>query len=226
LRAVFATVPPPPQRLLVFARLPERGQVKTRLARTIGDDRALVIYEAMLRDTLATIGASSPDLEIEVLWAPTAIADGAALQDAFGNRPTAMQTGKSLGERLAMAFAERFFFHQTQKIVAIGVDDPRLPRALIDHAFAMLDSCEWVIGPAHDGGYYLIGCRAAAFDLSVFEGIEWGSNSVFETTRARIRGLQSNVAVLPVRYDIDVAEDLARYAAEETEGALAALLRA
>jgi rSAM/selenodomain-associated transferase 1 len=222
---VFPTVPPPPQRLLVFARLPEHGRVKTRLARTIGDERALLIYEAMLRDTLATIGAPSPELEVEVLWAPTAVADGAALQHAFGDLPTAMQTGNSLGERLAMAFSERFFFHRTQKIVAIGVDDPRVPRDLIEHAFAMLDSCEWVIGPAHDGGYYLIGCRAAAFDLSVFEGIEWGSDSVFETTRARIRALQSNVAVLPVRHDIDVAEDLERYAAEENEGALSALLR-
>jgi rSAM/selenodomain-associated transferase 1 len=225
LRAVFPTVPPPPQRLLVFARLPERGKVKTRLAQSLGNERALRIYEAMLHDTLATIGEPSEELEIEVLWAPTEIADGAALERAFGARPTAMQTGENLGERLAMAFSERFFFHRTHKIIAIGVDDPRLPRTLIDHAFAMLDSCEWVLGPAHDGGYYLIGCRAAAFDLSVFEDIEWGSSTVFESTRAKIRALQSNVAVLPLRHDIDVAEDLARYAASETEGSLASLLR-
>ena len=54
----------------------------------------------------------------------------------------------ALSYRLSMAFSERFFFHRTQKIIAIGVDDPTLPRELIDHAFALLDSCEWTIGPA------------------------------------------------------------------------------
>src|SRR5918911_532284 len=103
---MFPTIPPPASRLLVFARLPEPGKVKTRLAHDLGD-------------------------------------------------------------RLAMAFSERFFFHRTQKCVAIGVDEPALPRALIDHAVALLDSCDWVIGPAGDGGYYLIGCRAAAYDTAI-----------------------------------------------------------
>lgn len=223
---MFATVPPPPERLLVFARLPERGRVKTRLAKAVGEERALAVYEAMLRDLFASIGTSSDGLEIEVLWAPTDDANGDALRRAFGDYATAMQTGETLGDRLCMAFSERFFFHRTQKIVAIGVDDPRLPRALIDHAFAMLDACEWVIGPAADGGYYLIGCRAAAFDSAMFEGIEWGTPSVFAETMAKIRAAQQNVAVLPLRYDIDVAEDLERYARDGGDGALAELLRA
>src|SRR5207245_1792315 len=136
--AVFATIRPPGQRLLVFARLPELGKVKTRLGESIGAERALAVYEAMLRDLLRSIGGSNEETEIEVLWAPTAAATGEALRRAFGNHPLAMQTGANLGDRLAMAFSERFFFHRAQKVIAIGVDDPRLSREMIDDAFALL----------------------------------------------------------------------------------------
>ena len=120
---------------------------------------------------------------------------------------------------------ERFFFHRTEKIVAIGVDDPRLARATIESAFALLDSCEWVLGPAADGGYYLIGCRAGAFDSAVFAGVEWGSPSVLRETLARIGASQQTVALLPQRYDIDVEEDLRRYAVDGDGGELSLLLR-
>jgi len=235
---MFATIPPPPNRLLIFARLPELGRVKTRLAQAVGDERALALYEAMLRDVLTNFGSQASRLqspavlagetqnvEIEIVWAPTEAATGDALRQAFGDFPLAMQTGSTLGDRLSMAFSERFFFHRTEKIVAIGVDDPRLSRADVDRAFELLDSCEWVVGPADDGGYYLIGCRAPAFDVEVFTGIEWGSASVLESTLAKIAEWKSSVAMLPQRYDIDTVEDLRRYAAEQSEGALATLLR-
>lgn len=205
---MFATTPAPTQRLLVFARLPELGKVKTRLAATHGNERALSVYEAMLRDLLASIGESTAETEIEAVWAPTIAANGETLRRAFGDRAMAMQTGATLGDRLAMAFSERFFFHLTQKIIAIGVDDPLLTREIIDHAFALLESCDWVVGPATDGGYYLIGCRAGAFDSSIFHDIEWGSHEVFDTTLRKIREWGSTVAVLPARSDIDTAEDL------------------
>jgi rSAM/selenodomain-associated transferase 1 len=208
---VFPTVPPPEQRLLVFARLPERGRVKTRLAESIGEDAALAAYETMLRDLLASIGKPSAETEIEILWAPTELANGESLTRAFGDFPTVMQTGATLGDRLSMAFSERFFFHSTQKIIAIGVDDPSLPRTLIDNAFALLDSSEWVIGPAEDGGYYLIGCRAGAFDPVVFENVEWGTPAVFAATMGKIAQSQATVAVLTERWDVDVVEDWERY---------------
>ncbi len=208
---MFPTVPPPAQRLLVYARLPELGRVKTRLAESLGEEGALAAYETMLRDVLASIGKPSPEMEIEILWAPAEAANWETLTRAFGDLPTAMQTGDTLGDRLSMAFSERIFFHATQKIIAIGVDDPSLPRTLIDDAFALLDSCEWVMGPAEDGGYYLIGCRAAAFDPMIFVDVEWGTSSVFTTTLAKIEEWKSSVAILPVRWDIDVIEDWERY---------------
>lgn len=221
---MFPTVPPPPQRLLVFARLPEIGRVKTRLAAAIGDERALAVHEAMLRDVLGAM-RSSEETEVEVVWAPTESAGGELLHRAFGSHRLALQTGETLGDRLAMAFSERFFFHRTQKIVAIGIDDPRLPRGLVDHAFLLLDSCDWVVGPATDGGYYLIGCRAAAFDTDIFTGVEWGTSTVLKTTIGRIAEWESTVAILPERSDIDVAEDLERFEREGEGGALGALLR-
>jgi uncharacterized protein len=217
---MFRTIEPPPERLLVFARLPERGRVKTRLARDLGDDRALALYEAMLHDTLDAIGRPTRGLEIEVLWAPASGANGDALRRAFGDRPLAMQTGATLGDRLAMSFSERFFFHRTQKIIAIGVDDPSLPRALLDHAFALLDACEWVVGPAADGGYYLIGCRAASFRTDVFMEMEWGTPSVLPATLRKLREWQASVAQLPMRNDIDVINDLAAYRSDARVGAL------
>lgn len=209
---MFATVPPPAQRLLVFARLPELGRVKTRLAADLGDERALAVYEAMLRDLIASIGDSTRDTEIELLWPPSAAANGATLRRAFAHHAVAMQTGVDLTDRLSMAFSERFFFHRTEKIIAIGADDPTLSRELIDHAFALLDSCEWVVGPAADGGYYLIGCRAGAFDPEVFHDIDWGTPGVLDATIAKIAKSERTVAVLPERCDIDTAEDLERYA--------------
>lgn len=212
--AMFPTVPPPPQRLLVFARLPELGRVKTRLAAEIGPERTLTVYEAMLRDLIASIGPSTPLTEIEFLWPPTPAANGAALRRAFAQHSVAVQTGATLGDRLSMAFSERFFFHRTEKIVAIGVDDPLLPRELIDHAFALLESCEYVIGPAEDGGYYLLGCRALSFEPSVFQDIAWGTAGVLSTTIGRIAATERTLALLPERFDIDTAEDLERYARE------------
>jgi uncharacterized protein len=207
---MFPTVPPPTRRLLVFARLPELGKVKTRLAAELGAERALEVYESMLGEVMAAIGTSNPDLEIEVMWPPTPTATGASLREAFGSHSLAVQTGTSLGDRLSMALSERFFFHRTEKIVVIGVDDPSLTRELIDRAFALLESCEYVLGPATDGGYYLIGCRALAYDSSLFLDVEWGTSTVLETTLQRIATLGRTVALLPEHFDIDTAADLER----------------
>lgn len=199
--------------------------VKTRLAAAIGDDRAVLVYEAMLRDLFRSIGDSDERTAIEVMWAPTSYASDETLRRAFGERMLAMQTGATLGDRLSMAMSERFFFHRTQKIVVIGVDDPTLPRELIDHAFALLDSCEWVVGPANDGGYYMIGCRAQSFDSAVFAGIEWGTSTVCAATLQKIRELEATVAVLPPRSDIDLVGDLREFTTREQDGEVVSLVR-
>jgi len=213
---------------MVFARLPERGKVKTRLGESIGAEKALAVYEAMLHDVLRSIGNSTAAIAIEIAWAPTESASGEALRRAFGDHPLAMQTGANLGERLAMAFSERFFFHRAEKIIAIGVDDPTLTRETIDHAFGLLESCEWVIGPAHDGGYYLIGCRGASFKPAIFVDMPSGTDAVMRLTVQRIREWEQTLTILPAHYDIDVIDDLKRFASEtrDSEAELPRLLRA
>lgn len=201
--------------------------MKTRLAEAIGADRALAVYRALLHDSLAAIGPSSEEFEVEVVWAPSPAASGEALRRAFDNRSVALQTGPTLGDRLAMAFSERFFFQQTQQIVAVGVDEPLMARPAIEEAFALLESCEWVIGPARDGGYYLIGCRAPSFNVAIFDQIAWGTDAVLRTTLDRLRNWNHSVAALPLRYDIDGIDDLKQFAAESGDraGELPRLLR-
>lgn len=165
---------PPSQRLLVFAPVPESGNAP-----------------------LDSLGSSTEETEIEVMWEPTASANGETLRRAFGDRTLAMQTGATLGDRMCMAFSERIFFQRTEKIIAIGMDDPLLDRATIDHAFSLLDSCDWVVGPSSDGGCYLIGCRGAAFQSSIFMDVEWGTDRVLESTLQMIRGWESTLAMLP-----------------------------
>jgi len=215
----FPTTPRPSRKLLVFARIPEKHRVKTRLATDIGADRALEIYRAMVEDVLEAIGECDDELDVELAWAASTEIEGAAIAALCGNRNPVMQSGRDLGERLVVAFSERVVFQPTEAIVAIGVDDPALTRQHVLCAFRLLESCEWVVGPAADGGYYLIGCRAGAFHPSVFEKIDWGTSRVFGQTEESIRALGATLAVLPERFDLDRAEDLERLASSEGGGA-------
>lgn len=196
------------QRVLIFARYPELGRVKTRLARAVGDAAALRLYRAMLDDLLDSLGDPPPDTEFEVVWTGGEEAHGDEIAQTFRYLPLSMQSGETLGDRLAMAFSERIIFHDVGKIVAIGTDDPSLGRAQVENAMALLDSCDFTIGPAHDGGYYLIGARSDAYKNSIFRDIDWGTSSVFEATLATIRRMRSSVAVLPRRIDVDEMSDL------------------
>lgn len=208
----FPTTSRARQKLLIFARVPELGSVKTRLEPVLGKERTLQIYEAMLQDLLASVGSPSADLDIEVMWTSEGEIGGETLRKSFGNYPLARQAGEVLGDRLAISFGERVYFHNAEKVIAIGVDDPTLPRSAIELAFKLLDSCEWVIGPATDGGYYLIGCRATAFTPEVFREIPWGTPNVFRLTHDKIRAAGSTLAVLTQRRDIDVPDDLREFA--------------
>lgn len=207
---------------MIFARVPERGLVKTRIAADLGDDKTLAIYRAMLEDVLGSIGESSQETEVEILWTGSESITGDDLRAAFGNRRLERQSGPTLGDRLTVAFSERIVFSRAEKLIAIGADDPMLTRHDVERAFLLLDSCDWVIGPATDGGYYLIGCRDASFHASVFRDISWSGEQVFRETLERIREREPSVAILPRRSDIDRVGDLRR---RSFSGKLGAVLR-
>lgn len=204
----------------MFARAPELGVVKSRLARTLGDTEALEVYRAMIRDLLSRFEQVT-EIDVEVLWTGTESVPGEALIETFRPHRLARQVGRDLGERMTMAFSERALLQRTSQIIAIGTDVPDLEPSDLESAFALLDSCDWVVGPATDGGYYLIGCRASSFDGRVFEGIHWGQSSVLEATLDRIRELGETVAMLPERTDIDLEEDLLDYVRRRPGGEVA-----
>lgn len=204
--------------------MPERGRVKTRIASEIGPERTLQVYEAMLADLLERIGESDDNIEVEIMWTASHDTSGADLRRVFGDRPLAMQTGANLGDRMSIAFSERVFFHNAAKVIAIGTDEPGIDRGYIDCAFRLLDSCDWVVGPASDGGYYLLGCRGADYFPEIFQGIEWSTDSVLDVTLNRIRERGQTVTILPVRTDIDHVENLKEFAASHRTGRLAGLL--
>jgi rSAM/selenodomain-associated transferase 1 len=215
----FKTEKNSPERLMVFARVPERGRVKTRLATELGEDRALALYDAMLQDLLEAARAATSEHSVEVLWTASAAMDGAEIRKLFHGFDLAMQCGRNLGERLTLAFHERIVFYRAGKVIAIGTDDPTMSSDLLEHAFALLESCDWVIGPASDGGYYLIGCRAGSFDVRVFEGIDWGQSDVLARTLSKLKELEETVALLPTRSDLDVPEDVRAFSRERAANA-------
>lgn len=211
----FPTTSRPPSKLIVFARVPRPGRVKRRLAAELGDENAARLYRAMIEDVLARFVDDDPEIDLEVAWTSAGPATGEELRRVFGERRLAMQTGRDLGERLVVAFSEKIVFNRTDKVVAIGVDEPTLGRECVLRAFRLLDGCDWVVGPADGGGCYLVGCRAESFHPSVFEKIEWGTPRVFAGTESGIRALGASVAVLPQRLGLDSSGDLRRFVARD-----------
>jgi len=117
------------------------------------------------------------------------------------------QHGRDLGERMKNGFLDGFA-KGYKRVVLIGSDIPDLPKNSIEEAFQSLEETDAVIGPAFDGGYYLIGFRQSAFSSQVFEEINWGTATVFDETMKKLKRLRRSVHTLPRLRDIDTVEDL------------------
>ena len=169
------------------------GQVKTRLAADVGEDKALAIYKRLLEHTLQWSEALTP----VVYW--TGIG-----QEPPHSLVSKEQVSGDLGMRMSNAASEEL--NTADGVVIIGTDCPELDSALVQQAFVYLHSHEVVIGPASDGGYYLIGMRAH-FPM-LFEDMPWSTSTVFEETLLRCRQSDLAVAVLPVLSDVDEWKDI------------------
>lgn len=194
------------RRLIVFARVPARGRVKTRLAAVVGDDAALAVHRRLLAQTMATAAAAGVEsLELCIAGEDEA-GECATLARARG-AALATQQGETLGERmreaLARALAEGFV------PVLIGCDVPSLQAADLLGAFDALRDRDAVFAPTEDGGYALVGCRDRVPD--VFDGIRWGGPEVMADTRARLSAAGARWAELRTQWDVDEAGDLARW---------------
>lgn len=192
-----------PHVLAVFVKAPVAGRVKTRLAAEVGVHNAAEIYRRLGRRVVAACIGRRYDT---VVWFAPVGARRAVRQWLTGLKVTAFraQVSGALGARLAAAFG-RHFREGASRVIAIGSDCPGVDPRLMSRALAALDEYDLAIGPANDGGYYLIGLRAPA--LQIFRGIAWSTETVLEQTLARARQLGLRAALLPTLRDVDTASD-------------------
>jgi rSAM/selenodomain-associated transferase 1 len=191
--------------LLVFARVPALGQVKTRLAAGVGHAEALAIYHELLGITRAAIADAG--FPATVWLAGTAVQMPSAEEKGdWANLTVRCQQAGDLGQRMTAAFAAAFAAGAT-KVAIIGTDCPGLRAAHLAEAFSLLNEHEVVLGPATDGGYYLLGLRQPLPEL--FQNKAWSTASVLADTLADAQRLGKRVALLPELHDVDTAEDLA-----------------
>ncbi|NTU57808.1 MAG: glycosyltransferase [Chlorobiaceae bacterium] len=186
--------------LIIFSKNPVAGQVKTRLASSIGDTEALQVYET-LREITGKVAARA-DAMLAVFYSDFIPETDTLLT---GIAEAHLQEGNDLGERMHRAFLKGFalgFRH----IVLIGTDCPELSTFLIDRAFQSLSEEEVVMGPARDGGFYLVGLNRPFPEL--FLGRTWSTSSVLHESLGIIRASNASCSLLPALSDIDTIDDL------------------
>ncbi len=195
--------------LVLFSRYPEAGTTKTRLIPALGEEGAAELQRAMTKHSVTVAPPIRPDVDTQVQYTG---AERAAMTSWLG--PTllyAAQGEGDLGARMARV-VEDGFSKAYGKVVLAGSDCPDLDSALTTAAFEALDEHDLVLGPASDGGYYLIGMaiHSPLDDLDAFFGeMEWGTDTVLNATRARAKALNLRVFELPIRHDVDFPADLA-----------------
>jgi rSAM/selenodomain-associated transferase 1 len=185
----------------LFAKWPRPLEVKTRLGSETTATFAAAMAAAFLRDSIERLGSLEVD-RVLVIWPAGEQANFAELAgERWRLEP---QCDGDLGARLADFFA-RQFDRGAKRVVVVGTDSPTLPLEHVRRAFECLEAADVVIGPATDGGYYLIGSSRALPQL--FADIRWSSPEVLRQTIARVESLALKVALLPPWYDVDTLAD-------------------
>ncbi|MGB3262591.1 MAG: TIGR04282 family arsenosugar biosynthesis glycosyltransferase [Microcoleus sp.] len=193
------------EKLIIFTRYPEPGKTKTRLIPVLGKEGAANLHRLMAQKAIARALTlqNSRRLSVEIHYtggSPQQMQDWLGTDVIYQN-----QTDGDLGTRMAAAF-QNSFDSGVDKTVIIGTDCPALKPEIMAKAFDELSQHDLVLGPAKDGGYYLIGLGRSVPEL--FGGINWGTNEVFAATRAIAQNLDLKIAYLPTLADIDRPEDL------------------
>ena len=184
--------------IIVFVRSPELGKVKTRLARSIGDQSALNIYKILLKHTAAVLRDLSFD---KVVYFSQKIDNNDLWENSLFEKK--LQKGADLGERMHHAF-DTAFNKGYKKVLIIGSDLFDLTSSIITSAFEALETYDISIGPSLDGGYYLLGMKK--LQPEVFKNKKWGTDSVLEHTLQDLK--KQKIKLLKSLNDIDTLEDL------------------
>ncbi len=195
--------------LAIFCRAPRVGQVKTRTAKTHGDDFALGLYLAMLRDTFEFARQLEPEVEVFACFTPDDSFEEEgenSLYEIWKGRKFPQYEG-DLGTKILGCFSTLRAIG-FEKVMVIGSDSPDLPLTRLKKAFAELESHDVVIGESHDGGFYLLGARKPLPNL-IFNRVFWSSESVYRDVMLNLK-MKSNLSVLtlPSWRDVDEADDI------------------
>ena len=211
--------------LIVFAKPPVPGRVKTRLTPPLSPEDAARLYGAFLQDALDQYQGLGVTLRLYLALDEPPPGMGIAIQreDIFpqwtGN--VFRQRGEGLGERMKQAFGETFAAGR-RRVILIGTDHPTLPSVYIKEGLAFLEAQRAVVlGPTGDGGFYLIGMNESF--PQIFEGMTYSHGAVFEQTTARVASCGASLQTLPEWYDVDTFDDLKRLVADmrrESAGAM------
>ena len=185
--------------IIIFQKNPELGRVKTRLAKTIGEVKALEAYQLLLQHTHAQVALIQCDVFV---YFDKEIDPGFIRNDRYSG---AIQCSGDLGCKMKTAL-EEVLAKGYQKVLVIGSDCPGLNAEVLEEAIVQLSSHDLVIGPAKDGGYYLIGMRKMYSTL--FESIPWSSAKVFSKTFFKAKKLWLQISLLRELADVDEYEDL------------------
>jgi len=199
--------------LVVMAKAPRPGAVKTRLASSLSPAAVADFYGCLLDDTLS-LARSLNGVEVAIMCTETDVNE--LVQLAGTDASVVAQKGEGLAAGLTSVFAHfaegpRKEDHR-RRVIAFNSDSPHLPRSILEEAFETLDAHDLVVGPTHDGGYYLVGAKASHPSLFAHDGM--GTSSALERLMSRARTLELSVGLVVPFYDIDVADDLARLAEE------------
>lgn len=194
--------------LVIMAKAPRPGAVKTRLAPCLSPEAVTAFYCCLLDDTLA-LARSLGDVEVAIMCPGSDVNELAQL--AGSDSRVVAQTGEGLAAGLTSVFAH-FAEGHPRRTIAFNSDSPHLARSVLEDAFETLAAHDVVVGPTHDGGYYLVGARALHPTLFASDGM--GTSSALERLLSRARALQLSVGFAAPFYDIDVVDDLTRLAQE------------
>lgn len=193
--------------LVIMAKAPKPGAVKTRLTASLSPEAVIDFYCCLLDDTL-TLARSLSDVEVAIMCPESDVNE---LSQMAGREACVVaQKGEGLAAGLTSVFAQ--FTESQRRTIAFNSDSPHLPGFVLEDAFETLAAHDVVVGPTHDGGYYLVGAKASHPTLFAHDGM--GTSSALERLLSRTRALELSVGLVAPFYDIDVADDLTRLARE------------
>ncbi len=196
--------------VILFTRYPRAGKCKSRLIPALGAEGALNIHKQLVSHILQRMeNFTKPSTDTTLSIFHTGGSKQQILEWLGLNRSCQPQEGEDLGERMAKAL--EWGLEKNQNTILIGSDCPDIDAALLQRGFQLLEKNDIVIGPAHDGGYYLIGVNAAldpAVCKKLFINIPWGSDTVFAKTAALAETLGLHTQILSKLHDIDTEDDL------------------